>query len=317
MVINVKNTYIYGSRLNGTATAESDTDYLYVIANDSLQEITDAAWPKSSSGILKFNDSRLPDFKYDSCVIHNGNFNILFDNSSIKTSIAFVTEKHFIAMIKMNIVWVLELLFADDKFKLNPESYKEYFKLNIKNLPGTTLYEAYFALNKAKSLYRNGNIRKANKNIYYAHKFLNYMVQLLTWNKICCLSEAVELFHKNYDTYEAGEKSFKTYLDSIKKLYSHELFQNTRDAVVRVIPDWLDFTSIDLKNYKTDQLITLPSSIKTSFIIVHGKTISLESESALKKSELFSHGLRSYRYLEIMVFNKGIICALNNRKAGP
>ena len=276
--ITVKNRYLYGSRLNGTERPDSDTDYLYVIDDDHIETVLDNFETESA---LVFSNPELDTFEYDAHHINFRFMGVMFENPDINTSICIVTESHFKAMIKRNILWVLELIFSEEKNKLYPETYSEEAVIDMKNLASATLYEAYFARSKARIFYKKGDIRKASKNIYYAHKFIDYYDQIRDNGKIISVYRPVEKYYRTYETFEEGRKSFRS-LD-LPKIDKKDV------GVVRVIPDWIEFRQYRLAHYDKNAVIYRLDKEETI-------EIELKDEGVIRKSDLKSR----FGYFEII-----------------
>lgn len=296
--IHVVNRYIYGSRLYSHARPDSDYDYAAIIDEASIGEalnqlhaFQDAqARGERFEGKLRFSNPELDDFVFTDAFIRRRDLLLFFDHPESDQSLCICTREHFEALIKINALWVLEILFADDQHKLYPESLRDAFEVNPTLLSASLSYECELAIRKGMYFAAEGEEYKSHKNYYFAHRFSVYARQLLTSGEIYDYEEPVRLFYLKPFDKSGAVKSLSAYLEDEPRLNFRGPY---RDHPLRVAPRWVTLDHINLKEInKTRHFLNLPDQ---SEIQINNRVVPL-SGGRLSRKHLLENKLNMIHF---------------------
>ena len=297
MTIRVFNRCLYGSRLYGVDKPDSDYDYLYIIHDEDIPKAWQANLQKQ--GTLIFTNEELPDFDYQIAFFRTRDFLLFFENPEQKTSICMLPLSHYKTLIKANCLWVLEILFSADQYKVYPETLQNEFVRNSARLKANFKYESEYALGKGMAFLRvHQNEYKAHKNFYFAHRFANFTKQIFEHGKIIDYQEPVELFYLKQQTGKEAILSLGIYRHTIPQLCGSLSLTN---QPVRIVPDWINVQMFYIKGLSPNAVIINVPEQKS--IIVNKKEIETP-DGKLTKGMLVNHKITMSYFCVISIFGK-------------
>jgi predicted nucleotidyltransferase len=170
--LKVRNIYLYGSRVYGTAKPESDYDIIMI-----------------ASHLLAHEEKR---------ATVNG----------VLLNIHIITPDKFTSDLKMPNIMNLECAFAPDWAKLQEKMTLSY-KVEIKRLIKNNLAQSYSSWNGGKRKIREYNIDKGIKSIFHSLRMLMFAAQIAEHGKIIDYSVANELYSEITDSDEFEWEYFK------------------------------------------------------------------------------------------------------------
>jgi len=170
--LKVRNIYLYGSRVYGTARAESDYDIIMI-----------------ASHLLAHEEKR---------TTVNG----------VLLNIHIITPDKFLADLKIHNIMNLECLFAPDWAKLQ-EKLVLPTDINIKKLVKNNLAQSYSSWQGGKRKIREYNIDKGVKSIFHSLRMLMFATQIVEQGKIADYSIANDLYSEIVDSDEFEWDYFK------------------------------------------------------------------------------------------------------------
>ena len=170
--LKVRNIYLYGSRVYGTAKPESDYDIIMI-----------------ASHLLAHEEKR---------ATVNG----------VLLNIHIITPDKFTSDLKMPNIMNLECAFAPDWAKLQEKMTLSY-KVEIKRLIKNNLAQSYSSWNGGKRKIREYNIDKGIKSIFHSLRMLMFAAQIAEHGKIVDYSVANELYSEITDSDEFEWEYFK------------------------------------------------------------------------------------------------------------
>ena len=170
--LKVRNIYLYGSRVYGTAKPESDYDIIMI-----------------ASHLLAHEEKR---------ATVNG----------VLLNIHIITPDKFTSDLKMPNIMNLECAFAPDWAKLQEKMTLSY-KVEIKRLIKNNLAQSYSSWNGGKRKIREYNIDKGIKSIFHSLRMLMFAAQIAEHGKIVDYSVANDLYSEITDSDEFEWEYFK------------------------------------------------------------------------------------------------------------
>lgn len=170
--LKVRNVYIYGSRVYGTARDSSDYDIIMVAANlNAHDEIR-----------TKFNDTLL--------------------------NIHVITPDKFLADLKNHNIMNLECLFAPDWAKLQEKTVLPT-EINIKKLVKNNLAQSYSSWQGGKMKIYKYDFHRGLKSIFHSIRMLMFATQIAEHGKIVDFSAANHLYSEIVDCDEIEWSYFR------------------------------------------------------------------------------------------------------------
>ena len=170
--LKVRNIYLYGSRVYGTAKPESDYDIIMI-----------------ASHLLAHEEKR---------ATVNG----------VLLNIHIITPDKFTSDLKMPNIMNLECAFAPEWAKLQEKMTLSY-KVEVKRLIKNNLAQSYSSWNGGKRKIREYNIDKGIKSIFHSLRMLMFAAQIAEHGKIIDYSVANELYSEITDSDEFEWEYFK------------------------------------------------------------------------------------------------------------
>ena len=170
--LKVRNIYLYGSRVYGTAKPESDYDIIMI-----------------ASHLLAHEEKR---------ATVNG----------VLLNIHIITPDKFTSDLKMPNIMNLECAFAPEWAKLQEKMTLSY-KVEIKRLIKNNLAQSYSSWNGGKRKIREYNIDKGIKSIFHSLRMLMFAAQIAEHGKIVDYSVANDLYSEITDSDEFEWEYFK------------------------------------------------------------------------------------------------------------
>jgi hypothetical protein len=204
----IRNIYIYGSRIYGTDTVNSDYDIIVVACS-----------------------------LYVNYELSNGTYNI-----------HITTPDSFQDKLNQHDMHALECIMAPEQAVLmNKIDYSKNFKLNTGMLKKMILSQSTWAWTKAQKRIESGNITGGVKSLFHSLRILNFGLQMLHHGKITNFSASNETWNilKNCDDFE-WSPYYDAWCDIRKKLvkifkYSEkgrvEVFVHSRRLGKEIKPD--------------------------------------------------------------------------------
>jgi len=184
--LKVRNIYVYGSRVYGTARDGSDWDIIMVashlLAHEEKRVTIKAAKP-----------------------IYDGDGN---DLSGVLLNIHIITPDKFTSDLKLPNIMNLECAFAPDWAKLQEKMTLSY-KVEVKRLIKNNLAQSYSSWNGGKRKIREYNIDKGIKSIFHSLRMLMFAAQIAEHGKIVDYSVANDLYSEITDSDEFEWDYFK------------------------------------------------------------------------------------------------------------
>jgi len=170
--LKVRNIYLYGSRVYGTAKPESDYDIIMI-----------------ASHLLAHEEKR---------ATVNG----------VLLNIHIITPDKFTSDLKMPNIMNLECAFAPEWAKLQEKMTLSY-KVEVKRLIKNNLAQSYSSWNGGKRKIREYNIDKGIKSIFHSLRMLMFAAQIAEHGKIVDYSVANDLYSEITDSDEFEWEYFK------------------------------------------------------------------------------------------------------------
>lgn len=281
MSIRVVNRCLYGSRLYSHVRPDSDHDFLDIIEDDDIAEIHRLS--QQGRGVIRYAD--LPDFAFTESFFRQRDFLYFFEDPGRQESLCVLTASHYRALIQANCLWVLEILFADDRFKHRPETFRDALTVRPDYLRAAFKFEADFAIGKGIHFLRQGLTYKAHKNFYFAHRFAVFVQQLAAHGAIVDHEEPVRRFYLTPHTAREAIDSLRATVATIPLLAGPLSYDG---MPVRVSPLWLDVETHNLRQRrKSAPVLTLPGQQTVS---VNGRTVAIP-DGVLTRQILLDHHL--------------------------
>jgi len=180
--IEVINLYLYGSRVYGTASNDSDWDFIVVCKDD-------------------ITGKQIKHKLYD---------------------ITFYQEEDFVEKIEVHEISVLECLFLDEsQMWIKNKSYRSYFNLNKSKLRTSISTKASNSWVKAKKkveVEESYDLNTAQKSLFHSLRILSYGLQLAKYgciNNYSCSNEVLKKVRTLY-SWEAMNNTFKKDFNRLK-----------------------------------------------------------------------------------------------------
>ena len=92
MKIKVHNRCLYGSRMYGVETPDSDYNYLYIIADEDIKKAWDCLCQKQ--GTLQFANDDLESFDFQIASFNCRHCLLFFESNEPQTTICMLTLSH-------------------------------------------------------------------------------------------------------------------------------------------------------------------------------------------------------------------------------
>jgi predicted nucleotidyltransferase len=201
---NVLHTVIlFGSRLCGTATRNSDYDFIVVVSD----EVDFFSGPKLVEKTIKIDQSALENLdllkkeEFVSSRIWKEEINSPGHLEEFTININVYHQKYFEFLLSENIIWVVMLLFVPSEFvwfeKLDTNSIQHLqenkivnrrfsFQIRKQCLKKAVLMDCLHNFAKAKRSWTvEKNIIKGKKNLIHGLRYLDYSIELC--KSLCCL----------------------------------------------------------------------------------------------------------------------------------
>lgn len=175
----ILKVYSYGSRVYGCNTEDSDYDFIVIVDSE---------------------DENL----YYSVEGNNNNFTVY-------------SEKHFIKLIKLHKVHILECIFQSDN-----DPYLKYFELNLENLRRSFSAVSSNSYVKCKKKLKQGEVYIGLKSMFHSIRILNFGMQIARNGKIVDYASANIIYGMIFDIgddWEELDKQFKPLYNSMKTLF--------------------------------------------------------------------------------------------------
>ena len=174
----VRNIYVYGSRVYGTHTINSDYDVIVVACSLYINhEIFDGAY-----------------------------------------NIHITTPDSFADQLRQHDVHCLECIFAPEEARIQTQiDYKKSFTINPGQLKKMMLSQSAWAWSKAQRRIENGNIIGGAKSLFHSLRILKFGIQLLKHGEIIDFSEANKMWNAINECHDLEWESYKNRWISTKK----------------------------------------------------------------------------------------------------
>lgn len=252
MTLRLVNRCLYGSRIYSHARPDSDHDYLDIIEDDGIAEV--AARCAEGQGTLRYENG--PAFSFTEAFFRDRDFLYFFEDPEAQKSLCVLTVSHYEALIRANCLWVLEILFSDDRFKRFPETLRSVFVPNHDYLRAAFKFEADFAIGKGIHFLKRGLTYKAHKNFYFAHRFAVFVEQIVQHGAIVDHEEPVRRFYLAPLSAKEAVASLRAVSASIPLLAGPLSYDG---MPVRVAPSWARLEVYDVRQRPPEApILTVP-----------------------------------------------------------
>lgn len=294
MSVRVHNRCLYGSRLYSHVRPDSDHDYLDIVEDEDIAEIF--ALAQEGTGRITYRNAELDDFVFTDAFFRQRDFLFFFEDPAREESLCVLTRSHYEALIRANCLWVLEILFAPDRFKLHPEDLRERYVPDVARLQAAFKFEADFAIGKGIHFLRRGLTYKAHKNFYFAHRFAVFVKQLVEHGAIVDHEEPVRLFYLQPHTRASAVESLRAYTATVPCLAGPLRYAG---MPVRVSPPWASVSTQDVREQPpTAPLLTLPGE---QVIQVNNRTVEIP-DGVLTRRVLLANNLSRTQFSVVRAF---------------
>lgn len=217
---NLLAIYIRGSRAAGTFTENSDYDIFVIVEHSN----------HINGALIKF-----------------GNFDIsVYDHSS------------FTKLLMKNVIWIIEgiygiVIFEKTNYREFYEEYRRTNKLVCDRLLRENVgFEAARKITSSKRHLKNGNLHYARKHFFIACRFVNYAIQIMTYDKIINIKSQKWLWNKiqEYKTPQEFMSFYKSQYNVFScKFPKLKKFQNTIQKVNMKMKEQITETKESLIEY--------------------------------------------------------------------